>query len=224
VTVVKKVKASVVRVLGRERANQISAPFYDWVVRRLTERFLSTLPKFDLCVNIGCGYRPLSGWINLDRARGPDVQVTWDIRRGLPFHSGTCSAIFGEHLIEHLSKVDGDRFLKECHRVLQQGGVLRLSTPDTARYLKSYANGGEFLRHPSFPQAIDTPLDRINLMMREEGQHLWVYDAASLSLALKRAGFSSAVEQAFGISLHPRMCDIDSEARAFESLYMDAVK
>lgn len=213
-----------VQVLGRERANQISAPLYDWVARRRTERFLSTLPKTDLCINLGCGYRPLPGWINLDRARGPEVQVVWDIRQSLPFHSESCSAIFSEHVIEHLSKSDGERLLRECYRVLQQEGVLRLSTPDAARYLKSYANGGEFLQHPNFSRPIDTPLDRINLMMREQGQHLWVYDAASLSLALKRAGFSAAVEQSFGVSLHPKMNDIDYDIRAFESLYIEGVK
>ncbi len=103
-------------------------------------------------------------------------------------------------------------------------GVLRLSTPDAGRYLRSYAGDGEFLRHPSFPQAVETWLDRVNIMMREGGQHLWVYDSESLLLLLRRAGFTSCVEQQFGISQHPRMQSIDLESRAFESLYVEAVK
>lgn len=160
----------------------------------------------------------------MDRARGREVQIVWDLCQGLPFASESCSAVFGEHVIEHFSKSDAERLLAECYRVLQPGGVLRLSTPDAARYLQSYANGGEFLRHPSFGQPIETPLDRINMMMREDGQHLWVYDAASLLLGLRRAGFSSAVEQNFGASLHSVMRNIDSAARAFESLYVEAIK
>lgn len=204
--------------------NRISAPFYDWSARRRTEKFLFQLAPSDLYVNLGCGHRPLTGWINLDCARGAAVEVVWDVRDGLPFPSGSCSAIFSEHVIEHLPKSDGERLLSECYRALQPGGVVRLSTPDAGRYLKSYANGGEFLRHLNFSQPIETPLDRVNLMMRENGQHLWVYDIASISAALKRAGFSAALEQTFGVSRHPRMCGIDSEARAFESLYVDAVK
>jgi predicted SAM-dependent methyltransferase len=127
-------------------------------------------------------------------------------------------------MIEHLSRNDGDRFLRECFRVLEPRGVIRLSTPDAERFLRSYAGDGEFLRHPAFPDPIETPLDRVNLMMRENGQHLWVYDRESLSLALKRAGFSSAIEQKFGESTHPRLRNLDTPERAFESLYVEGIK
>ncbi|HEY3027477.1 MAG TPA: hypothetical protein VGJ55_15110, partial [Pyrinomonadaceae bacterium] len=79
-------------------------------------------------------------------------------------------------------------------------------------------------RHPAFPEPIETPLDRINQMMREYGQHLWAYDADSLFIALRKAGFSRVIEQQFGQSAHPRMQDVDSEGRAFESLYLEAIK
>ena len=116
------------------------------------------------------------------------------------------------------------RLLGECYRALKPGGVLRVSTPDAERFLRSYAGDGEFLRHPGFPEPIETPLDRINQMMREYGQHLWVYDAESLILLLRKTGFSSAVAQPFGVSAHPRMQGIDSAEREFESLYVEAIK
>ena len=62
------------------------------------------------------------------------------------------------------------------------------------------------------------------MMMRENGEHLWVYDVESLFLALNKAGFSSTIEQRFGASIHSRMREIDSEERAFESLYVEAIK
>jgi hypothetical protein len=61
-------------------------------------------------------------------------------------------------------------------------------------------------------------------MMRENGQHLWVYDRESLSLALHRAGFATVFEQKFGESAHPRLQNLDTPARAFESLYIEGVK
>ena len=213
-----------VRLFGRETANRLSAPYHDRHARRRTMEFLTNLPKDDLCVNLGCGYRPMKGWVNVDRARGPEVQVVWNLTEGLPFPDSSCSAVFSEHLIEHVTKEDAARLLRECYRVLKSGGVLRISTPDAERYLRSYAGDGEFLRHPSFVESIETPLERINKMMREYGQHLWVYDAESLILLMRKTGFSSAAEQQYGVSTHPRMQRIDSEERAFESLYVEAIK
>jgi predicted SAM-dependent methyltransferase len=217
-------KRAFVGALGRERANQLSAPYHDWQARRRTRAKLAALPKSDLCVQIGCGPNALAGWVNLDAARGDEIDVVWDLRRGLPFPDESCSAIFGEHVIEHVPREAAEKLLRECRRALQPGGVLRLSTPDAGRYLRSYAGDREFLRHPSFEVAAETAMDRVNQMMREYGQHLWAYDAESLLLLLRRAGFSNAVEQHFGESLHPRMRGIDSAARAFESLYVEAVK
>ncbi len=217
-------KRAVVGAIGRERANKIAEPYHDWRARRATQKYLAALPASDLCVHLGCGYRPLKGWINVDQARGPDVQVVWDLRRGLPFRDQSCAMIFSEHLIEHVPKEAANSLLAECCRTMSKGGVLRLSTPDAGRYLRSYAGDQEFLRHPSFGADAEAPMDRVNQMMREYGQHLWVYDAETLTLALKRAGFSRIVEQEFAQSLVPKMQGIDSEARAFESFYLEAVK
>ena len=219
-----KLKRAVARLLGRETANNLSAPYYDWQARRRTRRTLLTLPANDLFVNIGCGPNPLPGWVNLDAARGDKIDVVWDLRRGLPLPDESCAAIFGEHVIEHIPQAGAERLLRECHRVLRPGGVVRLSTPDAGKFLRAYVNDKEFLADPRFPESADTSMDRVNMMMREYGQHLWVYDVESLCLALHKAGFNSTIEQGFGESTHPRMQGIDLEERAFESLYVEAIK
>jgi predicted SAM-dependent methyltransferase len=219
-----RLKRAVAGMIGRERANQITNPYYDRQARRQTREFLANLPEGDLLLNLGCGTRPMKGWINIDRARGPEVQVVWDLADKLPFADSTCAAIFSEHVIEHLTRDAAAELLSDCCRVLRPGGVLRISTPDAERFLLSYAGDGEFLKHPSFGAPADSRLDRINQMMREYGQHLWVYDAESLTRLLRAAGFSSAVRQEFGKSVHPRMQDIDTPEREFESLYFEATK
>lgn len=217
-------KQAVVRLLGRETANRIAAPYHDWRARGRTRRTLLALPAKDLCINIGCGSLPLPGWVNLDAARGDKIDIVWDLRGGLPFPAESCAAIFGEHVIEHIPKAGAELLLRECHRVLQPRGVVRLSTPDAGKFLRAYVNDREFLSDPRFPDSADTSMDRVNMMMREYGQHLWVYDAESLILLLRKAGFSSVAEQQYGVSTHPRMQQIDSAARAFESLYVEAIK
>jgi len=219
-----QLKQAEVRLLGRETANRIEGPVHDWRARGRTRRILNDLPTKDLCLNIGCGSRPLPGWVNLDAARGDQIDVVWDLRRGLPFPDQSCAAIFGEHVIEHIPKDGAEFLLRECYRVLQPGGAVRLSTPDAGKFLRAYVNDQEFLKDPRFPDPADTPMDRVNMMMREFGQHLWVYDIESICLLLKKAGFGSTREQTYGESNHPRMKAIDLEERAFESLYVEAIK
>lgn len=217
-------KRGVVAVLGRPLANRIAAPFHDWRARRRTRRFLASLPARGLCVNVGCGPRPLPGWINLDAARAPHVDVFWDVRQGLPFPDASCTALLGEHVIEHVSKQDALRLARECWRVLEPGGVLRLSTPDLGRYLRSYAGDHAFLlAQPAEPQ-IETAMDRINHVMRQGRLHLWCYDAESLGLLLRSAGFAQVGEQRFGESIHERLRGIDDAGREAESLYVEAVR
>ena len=80
------------------------------------------------------------------------------------------------------------------------------------------------MQHPEFPGPVATALERVNIMMRQGGQHLWAYDGESLSLMLQKAGFSQALAQKFGVSAHPQMQGIDAAQREFESLYVEGVK
>lgn len=94
-------------------------------------------------LNLGCGGRPLPGFINVDmdsldeiRARYPDrtydddlIVVNYDLFN-LPFDVDSVDEIRAEGLIEHLPFIDEPRFFKEVVRVLKPGGSLHLSTVD----------------------------------------------------------------------------------------------
>jgi len=214
-------KKSIAALIGRPLANRLATPYHQWMARRRNDRFLRALPSEGTLVNIGCGYRPLSGWVNLDLVPGY-AEIVWDIRKGLPFKDQSVTAIFCEHVIEHLSREDGLRFIRECRRVLQVGGVVRISTPDAAKYLCSYVNNDEFLDHPRFGDGTVPRIDLVNRMMRENGHHLWIYDTRSLSIALDSAGFKNIQVMAYGLSSHPFMQGVDSKEREFESLYVEA--
>ena len=58
-------------------------------------------------------------------ARTADVS-----REGLPFGAGEIDAIYAGALIEHL--YDPEFFLRECRRVLKEGGIVILTTPNIA--------------------------------------------------------------------------------------------
>lgn len=94
-------------------------------------------------INLGCGGRPLKGYINIDmdtldqiRARYPDQQFDDDLVVeqfdifNLPYSDNSVSEIRTEGLIEHLPFIDEPRFFYEIVRVLKPGGAIYISTVD----------------------------------------------------------------------------------------------
>ena len=55
-----------------------------------------------------------------------------DLNKGMPYESEKFSCVFGLSVLEHL--LNGCRFLRECHRVLQPGGKLVMLTPNISTY------------------------------------------------------------------------------------------
>jgi predicted SAM-dependent methyltransferase len=79
-------------------------------------------------LHLGSGRERLPGWINVDMQAIPGVDVIADVTRGLPYQD--VEAIYAEHFLEHLPVDAAVGFLLEAHRVLAEGGWLRLSTPN----------------------------------------------------------------------------------------------
>ena len=86
-------------------------------------------------LNLGCGFNPISGWLNCDLISG-DVYV--DLNRPLPFAPGSFEYVFSEHLIEHFHEKESLRLLFEMRRVLRTGGVVRMATPDLSDLVEIY--------------------------------------------------------------------------------------
>jgi ubiquinone/menaquinone biosynthesis C-methylase UbiE len=78
-------------------------------------------------INLGCGTNILKGWINLDCAPLAGVDVVHDLNvLPLPFEDESADEILCEDVLEH---VDYIPLLKECHRILQPGGRMRIEVP-----------------------------------------------------------------------------------------------
>jgi predicted SAM-dependent methyltransferase len=148
------------------------------------------------------------------------VDLVWNLNRPLPFRANTADAIFHEHVLEHLTLEHGLSFLKQCHRVLKTGGVLRVGVPDAGAYVSSYCqNPSEFLAamRPGRP----TPL----LALQEEFYwhgHRTMYDFETIALVLTAAGFTEPERRTFGESrLKPAP---DSVGREGDTLYVEVVR
>jgi len=94
-------------------------------------------------LNLGCGDRFHPDWANLDlSSTGPGVRAC-DLRRGIPAKDGAFDAVYVSHLLEHFPRKEAQHLLKECHRVLRPGGIIRLAVPDLERIARTYLEAFE---------------------------------------------------------------------------------
>lgn len=89
-------------------------------------------------LNVGCGNRFHSDWVNIDVvAQGKDV-IEYNILKGLPFEDAAFEVVYHSHVIEHLPKQMAQPFIRECHRVLKKGGIIRIAFPDLEVIARNY--------------------------------------------------------------------------------------
>jgi predicted SAM-dependent methyltransferase len=179
-------------------------------------------------VNVACGPQILEGFVNVELL-GPAPRVRWDCRQGVPLADASAAGIRVEHFFEHIEPREHvPAFLRDCHRALQPGGVLRVIVPDAERYLQAYCQPGlDGLRALAvpipFPDDLPTRMDVINHVFHSWHEHRWAYDFETLSHRLRAAGFRVIERADFGQSrLQPLAQDRD-EHRPY-SLYVEAIK
>lgn len=79
-------------------------------------------------LNLGAGSRPMPGFVNVDRAALPTVDVVWDLDVApWPFESGSVEQLAAVDVFEHVA--DAVMFMTECHRVLAPNRLLFIQTP-----------------------------------------------------------------------------------------------
>jgi ubiquinone/menaquinone biosynthesis C-methylase UbiE len=189
-------------------------------------------------LHLGCGLSTPHGWVNLDGSWNawlsnyPHVRklliycrmipeekasIAWnnnvfihDVRKKLPFDNNYFSTIYSSHLLEHLYFEEAKYLLRECFRILEPYGILRMVVPDlktiVTNYLEEINNYGGIetvaaadnfnmkllLRAPQPPSG--NLIYRLYSCVKDYHSHKWMYDAISLIGHLKRAGFHEVSE------------------------------
>jgi predicted SAM-dependent methyltransferase len=142
-------------------------------------------------VHAGSGGHRLAGWINVDVDPQLPIEVAGDLARALPFRAASVDYIHSEDLLEHLDREGGRRFLEECRRVLKPGGTMRLLTPDLRRLVERIylAPEGRHLGWCGHYLQANGPCAALNMHLRMEGEHRFIYDEAHLDALLRELGF-----------------------------------
>ena len=79
-------------------------------------------------LNLGAGSVIRDGWVNVDIAPLPGVDVVWDLDVApWPWPDGAARAIEAKDIFEHLARPV--QFMTEAHRVLRAGGQLHIRAP-----------------------------------------------------------------------------------------------
>lgn len=175
----------------------------------LSEEYIEEMKKTDLSVGLtekkihyGCGSIFMSGWINTDMHTKTDdvhVSVSFNAAGPHPFPDRFFEFGYAEDFLEHLSQVDSLIFLFEAFRILQDGGVLRLSFPGLEQVLKHHYTGGDF--NTTYQAKIDA-YTRFG--------HLHFYSQEELKTVAQYIGFSKVEFVEYGQSEHHDLCGLET--------------
>jgi predicted SAM-dependent methyltransferase len=179
-------------------------------------------------LNVGCGPNITEHFINLDWSWRPGIDLCWDLKKGIPLPDKSVAGIYTEHCLEHLPLKLADLTIAELSRLLKSGGRVRIVVPDGEMYLNSYTDISRGLAKAKMPYAehlsyhgIYTPIMSVNTVFSGHG-HQFIYDFETLYALLERHGFVN-IERTDYLVGSDRHLLVDSEFRAVESLYVEAV-
>jgi predicted SAM-dependent methyltransferase len=143
------------------------------------------------CLHVGSGGHAIDGWIDLDLDPAPPVDVAANAGAALPFRTESIDRIHSEDFIEHVEAAAGKRFVGEAFRVLRRGGIMRLLTPDLRALIERVYLQRErrHLRWCGVYLDADGACEALNMHLRMNGEHRFVYDEEHLRSVLTDAGF-----------------------------------
>lgn len=204
------------------------------IVQKLSRHLQRMQCPNKILLNLGCGHVTPAGWINVDgsnrawlasklpaadrllvplgllRPTEFAAGITLaDFFKRLPWQDNSADAVSMGEVLEHFMPADGERLLRECHRVLKPQGVIRLPVPDCARFWRNYLQDYDRVRakprsewdtkHTRWVEVFfqDICVRRPRRFTSMGHYHKWMYDDVSLILLMERVGFREVERRNF---------------------------
>ncbi|GAA6615451.1 class I SAM-dependent methyltransferase [Scytonema sp. NUACC26] len=204
-----------------------------------------------LKLNLGCGSHTPSGWVNVDYALGAwiaklpvfslinkifkIINIDWsdeifmhDLRKKFPWEDNSVDVVYSSHTLEHLSRTEGQHFLRECYRVLKPNGVIRIVVPDLNAIINKYTQGAiaadEVLEqlYVSYESPKDGVLKQ-KLAPFIRFPHKCMYDTPTLLQIVSDIGFEVASKQGFESEIEDVRA-IEQLSRTIEAVIVEGKK
>ncbi len=154
-------------------------------------------------LNLGCGNRPLEGYIGVDLSERADIVC--DIRKLEFAENNSVEEIIAIHVIEHFYKWEVQPLLQEWRRVLQPKGKIILECPNLETACKNVLAGtGDQLSMWALYGNPD--------LKDEFHCHHWLYTPHTLMAELIKAGFRNCCHKAAEFKIPQR----DMRVEAFK--------
>lgn len=167
-----------------------------------------------VAVQYGSNDNLLDGWINFRN------ETDGDITKPLAFEDNSVDRILLSHVLEHVHVQDGYRFLRETHRILKPGGVIRVIVPDLDKVWRLCNDSYRSLikeglktwwpaigRPAPAPDYVVTDRDAVETLLFCHG-HEAAYTEELLITLMETAGFDCAPCD-YGQSQHPEFAGVD---------------
>jgi hypothetical protein len=146
-------------------------------------------------LNLGCGDKKLSGYINIDIATsrgGVQPDIIADIRMLPGVNNNYADEIIAIHVVEHIDRWEIVEVLRRWCSILKPGGIIIIETPNLLSACKALladpiagARPGLSGKMTMWPLYGD-PSWKDTLMM-----HKWLYTPNSIAEVLIEAGFAN---------------------------------
>jgi hypothetical protein len=204
-------------------------------------------------VHYGCGLKAPNEWINFDASltlkfeQTPIVGKAYtrnssrfdphvrsgDIVEGLPIPDQSCSGVYASHVLEHLTFDDFHLALDNTRRMLAEDGIFRLVVPDlewaAREYITRLANNDVTANEFFLDETRLGRRSRKNGLGRLQevlgtSSHYWMWDALSLTNALKQHGFRGVRRCLFGDCRDPMFRLVEAKDRFEKAVGMEAIR
>jgi ubiquinone/menaquinone biosynthesis C-methylase UbiE len=174
-------------------------------------------------LNWGCGGHTAPGWINSDQKDGPGIDLSCDIRNGLPLTDNSIDYAVSIHALPEVPYTELNSVLQELRRVLKPGAPLRLCLPDLLKGVDAFRRNDHdyFLIPDDDAKSIGA---KLILQLIWYGYSRTLFTEDFIEEMLLKAGFSR-VDRCKYQQTKTRFSDITIlDNREPESLFVEAIK
>tara|TARA_R100000234_G_C4995601_1_gene177731 strand:+ start:320 stop:877 length:558 start_codon:yes stop_codon:yes gene_type:complete len=163
-------------------------------------------------LHLGCGRINIPGFYNIDLSDHEHVDLKADIRDLHMFENDSVDLVYVSATFQYFDRQEGLDCLKEWHRVLKKGGILRLSTVDFDKLLEVYEKADKNLSYIIGPLYGRMDVYDNNNEPVEKIYHRTVYSKAEMIGILKQAGYKKIETYEWENTIHN---DYDDQSQSY---------